>query len=707
MKIRQVQIKNYRSLKDITIYPENILALVGRNNAGKSNIIKALELFFESSTRLVDEDCYYNHNSKEKIEIIITFKQLSPWEKQALISWMRDDDTFIVKKEIICNTDGSINIVPFAIKKVPDIEWLREDKITGEAIKGWWSNRAELKIGDLDFGAKLGTSRPNVGQWKELAENFLESHSEEIPLIEQYIENPKGYPGVLKGALPEFIYIPAVRDVLEEAKVEKTNPFGQLINSVLGKIPEDKKSVISKQLKDVEKYLNRSDEKTRFPEIKQIETKLNDLMSELMECDIEINLTVPKLADIFSKATIYADDGIRTPIDTKGHGMQRSLIFTILRAYAELAHIKKAGEKAKERTTIFAIEEPELYLHPQSQRTLMAVFQNIAAGMDQIIYSTQSSLFVNIKYFDQICVIRRQKKENTFESVPTQLTIATMIEDLRARKEKQATEKGIRELYSHAFNPMINEGFFSDKVVIVEGPSEQYSLPIYANALKLDMDRENISVVHSDGKGQMDRILRIFNGFKIPTYLMFDGDKNNDDKEILKKSKELLELMNNPIKDIQTLTTKVSDNYTVLEFTFEDTLKTEIEDYEKYLKEAGETLGPTGKPLKHRYIANKFKERVDKGEQAEGILPKTIVSIIGKIKKMVFSGNVLQKKEISGEDSKSISKSKKEQVPTKVSTELKVEEPKIIEKEITEAVKVKGKDKEAKSGQKSLSSWFK
>lgn len=33
-------------------------------------------------------------------------------------------------------------------------------------------------------------------------------------------------------------------------------------------------------------------------------------------------------------------------------------------------------------------------------------------------------------------------------------------------------EEGIREQYSHAFNPMITEGFFADKVVIVEG-SEQ------------------------------------------------------------------------------------------------------------------------------------------------------------------------------------------------------------------------------------------
>jgi len=43
------------------------------------------------------------------------------------------------------------------------------------------------------------------------------------------------------------------------------------------------------------------------------------------------------------------DDGFRTSIEAKGHGLQRSLIFAILRVYAEL--IRKgsstAGEKEK------------------------------------------------------------------------------------------------------------------------------------------------------------------------------------------------------------------------------------------------------------------------------------------------------------------------------------------------------------------------
>jgi predicted ATP-dependent endonuclease of OLD family len=643
MKIRKIEIKNYRSLHNLTIYPEDILVLVGRNNSGKSNLIKALELFFEGSTKLVNNECFYNHETGYPIEIFLTFEQLSDWEKEHFGPWMADEEMLIVCREIVCTDVESYTINNLAITRVPEAEWLRDDVISNEKITEWWSKKDELKINGLDFGVEFGTSKPGVGKWKEAIKKFLDEHHDEIPWKKERRENPKGYPGVLKGALPEFIHIPAVRDISEETKVIKTNPFGQLINSILEKISAEQKEAISKQLKEIEKHLNRSEEGERIMEIKDIETRLNKLMSELMDCDIEIEMAMPQLREVFGGAKIYADDGVRTTIETKGHGMQRSMIFTILRAYAELAHVKKAGEKAEERTTIFAIEEPELYLHPQSQRTLMSVFREIAGGRDQVIYSTHSSLFVDISYFDQICIMRREKKGESHESYPNQLLMSTMIEDLKVRKGVDATEEGIREQYSHVFNPMINEGFFADKVVIVEGPSEQYALPIYADALGYNLDRNNISVVHSDGKGQMDRLLRMFNGFKIPTYLWFDGDKNNEDKDVKNKTLELLELLGDPIEKIKDVKTKVTDKYAILKYNLEETLKDELVDYETLVQEAEETLGPIGKPLRHRFIANRLKRRVDDGESSEEVLPKTIIKIVKKIKEVSYSGSILQK----------------------------------------------------------------
>jgi len=642
MKMQKIEIKNYRSLHNTTIYPKDILALVGRNNSGKSNVIKALELFFEASARLVNYECSYNHNTEEPIEILITFGQLSNWEKGQFEPWM-DEDKLVVGRQVVCTGTDSYTINNLSVTKIPESEWLREDIITGEKVAEWWSKKDELKINGLDFALELGTSKPGVGKWKEATKKFLDEHGDKIPWKRERRENPKGYPGVLKGALPEFIYVPAVRDISEEAKVTKTNPFGQLINSVLEKISGEQKDIVSKQLKEIEKRLNRIGGEDRIAEIRDIETRLNKLMSELMECDIEIEMAMPELREVFGGVKIYADDGIRTAIGTKGHGLQRSMIFTILRAYAELAHVQKAENKAQERTTIFAIEEPELYLHPQSQRTLMSVFQKIASGRDQIIYSTHSSLFVDISYFDQICIMRRERKDKDYKSYPTQLSMSIMLEDLKVRKRVDGTEEGIREQYSNAFNPTINEGFFADKVVILEGPSEQYALPVYADALGYNLDRNNISAVHSNGKGQMDRLLRVFNGFEIPTYLWFDGDKNNKNKDVKDKTLDLLKLIGDPVDKIEDVTTKVSDRYSVLEYNLEETLKLEIENYEALSQEAKATLGPIGMPLLHRFIATRLKQKIENGDTPDKTLPKTVIKIIDAIKRLSYTGSVLQK----------------------------------------------------------------
>lgn len=239
MKMQKIEIRKYRSLRDLTIHPADTLELVGRNNSGKSNLIKALKLFFEGSIRLINDECFFNHETEKPIEIFITFEQLSDWEREQFEPWM-DEDKLVVGREFVCTGTDAYVINNLAMTKVPDPEWLRKDMVNGESINKWWSKKDELEINGLDFGAELGTSKPGVGEWKEAVEKFVDDHHDEIPWKKERRKNPKGYPGVLKGALPEFIHIPAVRDITEETKVAKTNPFGQLINSVLEKISEDR-----------------------------------------------------------------------------------------------------------------------------------------------------------------------------------------------------------------------------------------------------------------------------------------------------------------------------------------------------------------------------------------------------------------------------------------------------------------------------------
>lgn len=42
--IKKIYIKNFRSIKELTIEPSNLCALVGPNSAGKTNVLKAIDL---------------------------------------------------------------------------------------------------------------------------------------------------------------------------------------------------------------------------------------------------------------------------------------------------------------------------------------------------------------------------------------------------------------------------------------------------------------------------------------------------------------------------------------------------------------------------------------------------------------------------------------------------------------------------------------
>ena len=50
LKIRYINIRNFRSIKNLSFSPGRLAVLVGRNDSGKSNVLRALNLFFNDRT---------------------------------------------------------------------------------------------------------------------------------------------------------------------------------------------------------------------------------------------------------------------------------------------------------------------------------------------------------------------------------------------------------------------------------------------------------------------------------------------------------------------------------------------------------------------------------------------------------------------------------------------------------------------------------
>lgn len=642
MKLSWLRIQNYRSCRDISLDLSSMHALVGANNAGKSTVLRALDFLFNPSTKTLNEESFWNKDTTLEIRVEAVFSELSDKEKEALNGYLKPDDTFHMARSARMgagdgdtdadadDAEDKIGIRQHYKKPVPGLEWLQESKINGKNIAEWWKTKDQLVVDGVCFTAGM-TKKPGVEDWKTKAVEFIAANAAKIPMEDAWIDNPKGYANVLKGTLPFFVLVPAVRDVADESKGTKSSPFGKLLYAILDTVTEDKKAKIEGILSEVAKQMNRTGGAERVPLIAETEKQLNTLLGDFFAgCDLEIEFATPTLEILLTAPKLYVDDGFRNAVENKGHGLQRAVIFTILRRYAD--HMTAAPDGRK-RNLILAVEEPELYMHPQAQRTIRRVFRKIAAGSDQVLFSTHSSLLVEVAYFDEI--IRMEAACQTVDGKRTtactawQLPMTRMIHDIETRipnLKGNITADSMRDRYSHAYNPHRNEGFFASKILLVEGLTEEYSLPIYADAMPdCAFDSRNISVVECGGKDSMDRLFRIFNELHIPCYILFDYDNGNANANTTNKSKELLALAGKPQDAPAALF--VDDAIACFPKTWESDLRAEIPDVEALTAEARKELGlnsDSGKPLIARYIARKITAR------NPAVVPESLKKIIAK-----------------------------------------------------------------------------
>ena len=80
MNLKWIHIKNYRSCKDLKIELGSMHALVGANSAGKSSILKAIDILLNPSASKIDNECFWDGDTSLKIWIEAVFDNLTEEE---------------------------------------------------------------------------------------------------------------------------------------------------------------------------------------------------------------------------------------------------------------------------------------------------------------------------------------------------------------------------------------------------------------------------------------------------------------------------------------------------------------------------------------------------------------------------------------------------------------------------------------------------
>jgi predicted ATP-dependent endonuclease of OLD family len=75
MRLRNVYIKNFRALREVTISFSNMTVIIGENDCGKTSVMLALQVFFEAK-KLNDESDYFKKDVANPVIIEARFDQL-------------------------------------------------------------------------------------------------------------------------------------------------------------------------------------------------------------------------------------------------------------------------------------------------------------------------------------------------------------------------------------------------------------------------------------------------------------------------------------------------------------------------------------------------------------------------------------------------------------------------------------------------------
>lgn len=439
MKIRGIEIKNYRSLRDIKMTElGDLVILVGKNSSGKSNVLEALELFFadlniqSDYAKAFPPTTWYDKRNQKPIEFIITLE-------------LDSQDLRNVFTEDVCKRleieDPSFMGNRFSIHRKIEVNmWKNVESRLGDSF--WIKDGKAFRLVEAIqiLQGKDGEQTPK----KEILEEVVPAETATMIFTNihnllknrfKLIRSPRESP-----ERPAATTRPTIIDPESKAQLNKLaiNPANR-----------DEEDIWSSYEND---FLNFSGRELR-------------VRGSVLE---------------FRVGNLYL------PIELSGSGDQALMI--LMRHFLE-------------EMPFYGIEEPETRLHHDYQRKLFRHLKTLAEKR-QIFLATHSSVFVDRAFLKDTWFARLDGTETKIRQVAR--------EDLRVI----LLELGI----------LPSDFFFANHILLVEGRTEEYIIPVLAD--KVGIDLSNVSIIPTHGRDRGKYHLEVWveacRDTNLPIYLLLD-----------------------------------------------------------------------------------------------------------------------------------------------------------------------------------------
>lgn len=428
MPLHQLSVSGLRAFDNVG--PLNIGSLtgiVGRNDAGKSGLLHALRLFFEPPKKgLVLTDAHLKDNAREAtIELAFLPAEL-PSTKLKVDAKNAID---LVDDRLVA-ADGLLRArVVLAVGSDPRFELLisdiADDELFPLALRG---HDALLQM-LTERGLPAKKAGKETNQEKRAA---LRAHAEAAGVgTKEAWHDAVSIEKQVRALLPEWVYFPdTARFGIGETPVQ--NQFKSIVDKAIAGHAE---------AQAIETAIRVSVQE-EFDKVFSFMEKMTPSVSALVA---DTKVSWKKAIDEI--ALTWSDQfGVELPYELRGAGIRRLFMVAYFQYVAADALYSKSDKKY-----LFAIEEPELHLHPGAQRDLVAALRDLGELGHRVVFTTHSPVFASAPSYDSVILVRRAAVAATAQ-IPPHYDVADL-----------AHELGIE-----ASDRLVGRNF----VILVEGPGD-------------------------------------------------------------------------------------------------------------------------------------------------------------------------------------------------------------------------------------------
>jgi len=641
MIINAIRVQNFRCIRDETLPCERLTALIGPNGSGKSSFLRALDMFYTPSARYTEDD-FYDRDTSQGIIITITFTDLAEDEKKLFQKYVEAGKLTVEKEMKWPPSKGNQKYYGTSLQN-PEFDSFRSAK--GTNLRTEYNKLREDKYSDLSEYTNRDDAEKALQEWEESHPDQCSRRRDEGQFF--------GFKEVGEAHLERFtrfISVPAVRDASEDAAEGRGTPLTEIMDLVVRGVLAQRKEIIELQ-EGTQKQYEQIVDPTKLVELQTLERDLSDtLKTYVPDAGVKLTWLTGDVIDIpMPKADIkLVEDEYPSSVERTGHGLQRAFILTMLQHLAvaqapvqedmdekenEMDEVPKEQPSLKVPNLILGIEEPELYQHPNRQRHLSKILLRLAMGSikgvadcTQIIYATHSPLFVDIERFDKVRVLKkvREKTNRPKETKIFCTNLDEVAEIIEIARERPQTGTTLEPRIQTLMTPWMNEGFFADVAVLVEGESDRAAILEIATTLCPNLEGMGISVIPCMSKNNLAKPTAIFKKLEISVYVIWDSDYGNNNAKRINHI--LLRLFGQPTEDWPE---KVTEQFTCFKQNLTETLRSELgEDlFDSTLETLRSRLYLDRDAVKNPQVI----QEIIKEAQKQGKSSKTLENIISKI----------------------------------------------------------------------------